>query len=195
MSPALPAARAFFGPDDGKVRCGPLAVATVFVDQCPNGSSGQADCRPIRQRIARFDGQPQQTSLQEILISGSSATNVKQRSQFSNRASVVRDSDVFTRGDAADEAAEIVLQVSNPNGCHENNIATCSYNFLVAVFVSPCWWTFRALATPNAFSNGRRDANAAKIQGAVPCSVAINGRNSPLELHVGSFFGPDLQEI
>ena len=92
-----------------------LRFATVDVDQAARRSSRQSDVGPIGERIAIFQGRPDDARCDEGVERRRSApSNCPRRPQFRNDSAVGRYGDELARFDSPNVQTQVVLEVPDP---------------------------------------------------------------------------------
>lgn len=106
-----------------------LRFATVAVDQFGGGATRQPDVGPILEGVAGFNGRVKNALRNELVPTASARTSrsTSRRHQLGNHAPVGRDRNSLASLDAADVAAQIVLQLTDASFHSPYNIATCGH--------------------------------------------------------------------
>ena len=108
-----------------------LRFATVSVDQFSSGSGREPDIRPILRWVARFERWPNHARGNEFVESARHACCClcARRDQFRDHATMSRNRDTFTGFDSPDVTAQVVLELPDTSGDHDQSIATCGHTW------------------------------------------------------------------
>lgn len=105
-----------------------LRFATVSVDQFSSGSGREPDIRPILRWVARFERWPNHARCNEFVESARRTHCLcARRDQFRDHATMSRNRYTFAGFDSPDVTAQVVLELTDTSGGHDESIATCGH--------------------------------------------------------------------